>query len=321
MSAKGVFCISLDFEKFWGLHDVISIEQADHLRQVDFVVDRLLKLFLRYDTHVTWAFVGMLAFKDFDHLKNSNSEFEIPYQNPNYSPFPLRTEKYGDFDPNLLFALASLNAIQAVPHQELSSHTFSHFYTMENGIGTNEFRTDLALMQAVEESFNEPLKTIVFPRNQINNEILALLAKENYIAFRGNQINRYWSNSAFDKESGLKKMMRVLDAYLPVSRTKSFKRDELPRMNGLLNIPANRFLRPPTSYNQLEKRKVKRVKNEMLKAAKKGWVYHLWWHPHNFAKQPEIALKQLEEILAYYHVLKQKFNFENLNMKEIAAND
>jgi hypothetical protein len=90
-------------------------------------------------------------------------------------------------------------------------------------------------------------------------------------------------------------------------------------VEGLLNIPANRFFRPHSGKSWLEKRKVKRIKREMLRAAQNETVYHLWWHPHNCTDQLQENFAQIEELLAYQLVLKEKFAFESLNMSEIAA--
>lgn len=53
-------------------------------------------------------------------------------------------------------------------------------------------------------------------------------------------------------------------------------------------------------------------------AAKKGLIYHLWWHPHNFGiNQPE-NLSFLEKILMHYKKLNKEFDFENKNMQQLA---
>ena len=52
----GRFVVSLDFEKFWGMFDVVSVDEyKENLRNVDDVVDRLLELFVKYRVHATWA--------------------------------------------------------------------------------------------------------------------------------------------------------------------------------------------------------------------------------------------------------------------------
>jgi len=53
MVIKGIFCISLDFEKFWGVHDVLTLDDVQHFGEISEVIDGILKLFKRYDIHAT----------------------------------------------------------------------------------------------------------------------------------------------------------------------------------------------------------------------------------------------------------------------------
>lgn len=314
----GVFCISLDFEKYWGIHDVSPIAECQHLEKVEGVIDGILNLFKRYDTHATWAFIGLLGYDSIAELRSDENLKHIPYTTSNYSPFPLSIEKYGGFNDKILLGKSEIEAIKAVAFQELASHTFSHFYFLEEGIDSDDIQLDIDRMKVISQRYDLDLKSIIFPRNQVQNEALETLRIAGFRAYRGNQENPYWSNSQFEKESLIKKMLRVLDAYFPISKTKSYSVSQLKAFNGLVNIPANRFLRPASNKKWIERQKIKRIKREMHQAAKRGTIYHLWWHPHNFTHQPEIALNQLEEILAYYHVLRKRYKFVNLNMNEIS---
>nr|WP_262485620.1 hypothetical protein [Crocinitomix algicola] len=275
-------------------------------------------MFERYEMHVTWATVGLLGHNSIDELINYEDRKKIPYKNSAYSPFPLSYEKYSVFNPDKLLAPTLVQRILNSPLQELGSHTYSHFYTLEEGVTLDDFKIDLKRMTDLGLRFNTRFETIVFPRNQVNTATLEVLGKEGYLAYRGNQENRFWKNSQYAQESIFKKTLRVVDAFFPISRTKSYQLSELKTHHGMVNIPANRFLRPPTSLKWLERRKIRRIKREMHQAAKKGTVYHLWWHPHNFCEHPKLAQQQLEEILAYYHVLAKRYTFLSLTMKEIA---
>ena len=86
----------------------------------------------------------------------------------------------------------------------------------------------------------------------------------------------------------------------------------------MLLQPASRFLRPIskrlTFFNKL---RINRVKKEMTFAAKNNEIYHLWWHPHNFAVEPKLALEELEEILKHYHILNNKFKFKSMSMRDV----
>ena len=56
----------------------------------------------------------------------------------------------------------------------------------------------------------------------------------------------------------------------------------------------------------------------MKKAAKKGRIFHLWWHPHNIGINTEKNLKNIKEIFDYYDELKNKYGMESKNMLELA---
>ncbi len=296
----------------------MPIEKCDRFKSVGTVVRQLLQLFTRYDIHATWATVGLLQYTNIAELKNDNRLKKINYSHPAYSPFPLTPKQYGNFDEDLLLGRNEIKHILATPFQELGSHTFSHFYSCEAGILMDDFDADCQQMAELADELQIEFQSIVFPRNQINTAALALLYKRGYTAYRGNQENRFWKNSNFASESVFKKAGRVIDAYLKNSTTKAYGASELPKSHGLLNVPANRFFRPVSTKNWLEKRKIKRIKQEMHAAAKNGTVYHLWWHPHNLTVHTEKAFGQLEELFAYYQVLRQEFDFESLNMAEIA---
>ena len=314
----GVFTISLDFEKYWGVHDVLTISEVEHFKDITSIVSKTLELFRQYDIHATWATVGLLGLENTSLLAEMHDQDTIPYSNKNYSPFPIKSDKYGTFDGALLNGKQEMETILATPNQELSSHTYSHFYCCEKGITADDFEKDSAQMAAIGQGLKHQFTSIVFPRNQINPVFLRICKKYGITAYRGNQENRFWKNDRYENESIVKKAGRVIDAYFNISKTKAYTIETLPKHAiGILNIPANRFLRPNSGKSFLEKRKIKRIKKEMYKAAKTGTVYHLWWHPHNFAGDKAIAFDQLEELLAYFQVLNAKFGFESLTLSEI----
>lgn len=53
-------------------------------------------------------------------------------------------------------------------------------------------------------------------------------------------------------------------------------------------------------------------------AAKKGLVYHLWWHPHNFGINQSENFSFLENILKHYKKLNTEFDFESVSMQQLA---
>jgi hypothetical protein len=297
---------------------IAHTEIQERFRRIESIVLEKLKLFETFDIHATWATVGLLAFPDRESLYGSQGKMTLSYTNRNYIPYPLNDEKYGKVPFEILTGLKEIEAIKTTKHQELASHTFAHYYTKEDGQLLDEFRCDIQAMTEIGKRLHHQFRSIVFPRNQVVLPYLNALATEGYLAFRGNQQNRYWKNATFGEESRFKRGMRYLDAYFNISATENVQIGELETIEGLVNIPASRFLRAYSGKRLLERRKLNRIKNEMTAAAKAGTVYHLWWHPHNFSEFPKESFEQLEEVLLHFKKLEKEFDFSSLNMSEIA---
>ena len=62
---NGKLVISLDFEIYWGIRDVVKLEDYhEHLMGVHNVIPRLLSVFNRYQINATFASVGFLFFNN-----------------------------------------------------------------------------------------------------------------------------------------------------------------------------------------------------------------------------------------------------------------
>lgn len=315
---KGTLCISLDFEKFWGIHDVSNIKSVlSKLEKVPSIVDRLLKLFEKHEVHVTWAVVGMLNFETQKEFINYlNKQDVIPYHNLKFSPIPVNKFNLKASQQNSFLAKQEIDKIKLSKNQELASHTFSHYYCLEDGVSRIDFEKD---MQQFKNNVYSDVKSIVFPRNQIDNECLTICCNHKLMAYRGNQNNKFWKNTSFTNESLIQKVGRTLDAYIKISKDCLIDWSSLNnKQNGLVNIPASRFFKPYKFPKFIEGFKIKRIKGQMLNSAKQNKIYHLWWHPHNFSIKTDQNFHQLEELLVYFNELKKEYNYQSLNMNEIA---
>ena len=81
--------------------------------------------------------------------------------------------------------------------------------------------------------------------------------------------------------------------------------------------PASRFLRPHHTVSILNQLRLSRIKNEMLLAAKKGEIYHLWWHPHNFGTHPQESMAALQSIVVAYKSLAATYGFQSQSMNQV----
>jgi peptidoglycan/xylan/chitin deacetylase (PgdA/CDA1 family) len=209
------------------------------------------------------------------------------------------------------FGYSLIDKIVKTPHQELATHTFSHYYCNELGQTKEQFAADLNAAQKIaKENFNMELKSLVLPRNQFNKEYLKIAKNNGVKVVRSNPNLWFWHNS-----SKLTPLLRAFDTLMPISSTVSFQLNESSKIEDILLLPASRFLRPFTAKEKtIQKLKFNRIKNEMTYAAKNNRFYHLWWHPHNFGYFLEENMIFLEDILMHYSSLKNKYNFESKSM-------
>lgn len=318
---KGIFVISLDFELAWGFHygDKAKGIYRENILGARTVIPRLLELFNRYQIHVTWATVGALACKSKSHLVEL-IDGDIVYLDRNYSMIQYIRENVGNSekDDPLHYAGSLIELIRECPNQFIGSHTFSHFFLFERTPDRKDFERDI---KAVKTVFPEA-STKVFARNQITDEAIALLGHYGFTAFRGVQQNS--SLLQIYKETGRKpfyiRVLRLLDTYFPITGHYDYSSEEI-KSGELLNIRASSTLRPYNpSLKFLEKFKLKRIKKGLKRAAERGNIYHLYWHPHNFGINQKENLEFLEKILQYYVDLKEKYAMRSMSMEEICIN-
>ncbi|MCF4102665.1 polysaccharide deacetylase family protein [Gillisia sp. M10.2A] len=316
MNKGGNFIISLDFELLWGVFDKVSIdEKIIYFRNTRKLIPEILAIFKQYEIHATWAIVGMLFNTDWKEW-----QINTPNVLPNYSNDSLSAYKFGNkisikgFE-ELCFAKELILKIKDQPNQEIATHTYSHYYCLEEGQTINSFKADLEQCIKLAKSLNIELKSLVFPRNQFNKEYLKICSEMGIQNVRANPSNWYWKE--VDKSSFRNKLYRTGDAYFGLN-DKSYNIEKKDREEDTpLSQKASRLLRPYSKYKILNSLKLSRIKREMKKAAINGEIYHLWWHPHNFGNNPEKNLMELIEILEYYKYCQMKYDFKSSTMTEI----
>lgn len=319
---KGQLVISLDFEKFWGVFDSLNGSgYQENLLNVDTVVDRLLDLSSRYDIKLTFATVGFLFNKNKQELQN-NTPSKLPtYEKTLHNPYPLIDSLNDDNTAqNLHFANTTLQKIKAQPQHEIGTHTYCHYYCLEKGQTPDQFDADLKMAKQVAKNNGITIKSIVFPRNQVDIEYVNVCDQNGIIAYRGHENHGiYEPKPKKDTQKPMDRLRRILDAYWNFTGHHIYDLDQLKTKNYIVNIPSSYFLRP---FNQtlsvLEPFKLNRIKNGMTKAAKNNYLYHFWFHPHNFGKNMDANFKTLEAIFKTYQKLNADYGFESTTMSELA---
>ncbi|WZL88735.1 polysaccharide deacetylase family protein [Salinimicrobium sp. 3283s] len=316
MNNNGTLVISLDFELLWGVFDKVDHkEKTTYFKNTRQVIPGILNLFSEYEIHCTWATVGMLFNENWEDWKENIPEILPQYKNRNLSAYD-----YGNSIPSfetefLCFSKELIRKIQNTPNQEIGTHTYSHYYCLEEGQALASFRADLEKAIELAEKMGIELKTLVFPRNQFNESYLKVCYDLGIENVRSNPTNWYWKDTQNDSLKN--KIFRTADAYLG-PKNKSYRLNELKVEEGKpFSQKASRLLRPYSSNKFLNDLKLKRIKSEMTTAAKRKEIYHLWWHPHNFGENPERNLKDLRIILEEFKKLKLTYGFRSENMNSI----
>lgn len=319
-TTAGAFVVSLDFELVWGVRDLEITGERRNLLPTRVVVPRLLELFKKYEIHATWATVGFLFFESREDLLRSLPEQQPKYANAHLSPYTAIAEEVGLNEENdpLHYAPSLIRMIFATPYQELGTHTFSHYYCLEDGQTVRDFQADLQAAIQAGRQYGCKIESIVFPRNQYSQEILGICASNGIKTYRGNEDLWFRAPSKRSEHRRLsRRLMRIMDAYFNVSGSNAYK---IPGAGEPVNVPASRYLRPISkSLKILELLRLQRILSSMRKAAQAGEVFHLWWHPEDFANDVEGNLKFLEKILAEFANLRNRYGMQSLNMGEVGA--
>jgi peptidoglycan/xylan/chitin deacetylase (PgdA/CDA1 family) len=282
-------------------------------------IPQILQRFDAAGIHASWATVGLL-------LCEGREDAQAQYPNhPPYDELGVRIPdvigRSGDSetDDPYHYALSLVQRIAAVPGQEIATHTFSHYYCLEEGPSPQDFEKDLEAAKRVASRYSIDLTAIVFPRNQYNPAHLAACRHQGIKAFRGNpKADPYLPRNAADT-SPTTRLTRLLDAYVEVVSS-----DELlshpSQEEGLINVPASRFLRPVSRLDRrLSRLRLRRIRDEMTRAAQQGADYHLWWHPHNFGTYTEDNLAVLDAIVAHYQELRRHYGMASMTITEAAT--
>ena len=312
---KGKFVISLDFELHWGNPEKWDLnERKDCLNETRKSIPIVLDIFKKYEIHATWATVGILFAKNKSQLLKYLPSKKPTYINKQLNYYKL-IEGAGvgeneEKDP-YHFGYSLISKIIETPNQELATHTFTHYYCNEKGQNELQFDADLKAAQKIaNDNFKIKLESLVLPRNQFNAKYITIAKQNGIKVVRSNPDVWFWK-----KLNKLTPFIRAIDSVFPVSNrlTYSFNNDK-----EILLLPASRFLRAFSMHEKyIHKLKLRRIKKEMLYAAKNSNVYHLWWHPHNFGYSLKENIIFLENILKEYQILNKKYDFQSSTMIEM----
>lgn len=319
----GALVISLDFELHWGIRDHVSIDAyRDNLQGTRTAIDEMLRLFTYYEVHATWATVGFLMCDDAKDARRMMPTHLPGYCDPRLDPYPeLDRLMDGAGEDSFYFAPREVQRIASTPNMEIATHTFSHFYTCAPGANIDSFRADLEAALRVAERYGRELRSIVFPRNQYTETVLAACREMGIRAYRANEPYEIYDFTSPKSQSLPYRLGRLVDSYAPLRPTSLSAASHDPAE--LVPVPASRFLRPSNEGARGRLRgaahllKVRRILAGLREAARTGTVFHLWWHPHNFGADIETNVQVLDQILMHYRSMKALYGMRSCAMGEL----
>jgi len=319
MSNNSFFTISLDFELFWGVHDSHTKDTyGENILGARLAIPKILELFKKYEIHATWATVGFLAFSNKRDLLSYIPDILPKYKNPKLDSYRhLSTIGANEKSDPYHYAYSLICQIQNTENMEIASHTFSHYYCLEDQYNSNAFLSDLQASNAAFSRLDIETTSLVFPRNQYNSSAIADASKAGFTIFRGNEDNYIYQPRTDNFNNKIVRGCRLIDSYLNLTGSNSSNKKVYD--NNIISIPSSRFLRPARS-DGFESLRLQRILKAMNHAAANNKGFHLWFHPHNFGKNIELNIAFLEKILINFEKLKGEFGMQSLTMKEAEVN-
>jgi hypothetical protein len=320
---SGKFVISLDFELMWGLYDSAGPQRARaSVLGAREAIPRILERLLAADLGCTWATVGLLLCRDREQMLALLQELA---QGEDASEHYGRVLRYVDGqvgrdeseDP-CHFADSLIRTIVATPRQELGTHSFSHYCCLQPGASAKQFMRELNAAADVSAALEARPCSLVFPRNQVLDSVVAELPAAGISAWRGHPPGMLYDERGRGAVRAFKRGARLLDAFLPLCR--NLDHEPVLDADRPLNVPASRFLRPwSPALAAVHPLHTRRIRAEMTQAAQRGNDYHLWWHPHNFGEFQQQNLAALDGLLEHYQRLRVRHHWGNGGLADVAG--
>ena len=317
---SGALVISLDFELHWGQPTLPLSDRGIRARflRTRAVVRRLLGLFEECEIAATWATVGFLFAQSAEEIEEVRPRRLPAYRQAGLSSFDVRVGTGEDDDP-FHFAPSLVESIRCTPRQEIATHTFSHYYCLEEGQTKDDFAADLTAARAIAGRRGVQFRSIAFPRNQVNPAYRPVLIEHGITTYRGNPPGAWRAADSEESRAPARRVIRFIDSFAQWSSREGGGWDEIPGKDGLANVRATSFLRPfDRRLAPAEEIRFRRIRTTLERAARDGRIIHLWWHPHNFAAQPEYNLTFLRRILDVFATCREQLGMRSVSMSDAA---
>jgi len=302
---RGALVVSIDVEMAWGqIHRPTEVyEFADERAQMR----RLLDLFDEHAVPATWAFVGHLLLEEC-HRTDGLAHPDLV--RPNYEWFegdwlaadPCRTWEDSPtwYAPDLVAEVIG----RETPH-EIGSHAFSHLIAGDPGCSEAAFRSDLRHCREAAQRAGVSPTAFVYPRNQYGFE--DVLGDEGFTSYRGPR-----SDPLAGLDGVERRVRRLADLAVPTSASAV----RPVASAGVWNLPAT-YLHDVGSVRRYPLRLLQ-ARRRLRQAARHRSLFHVWFHPHNVAHEPDRWFDGLDDLLRRAARLRDQGRLDTLTMSAVA---
>jgi len=211
-----------------------------------------------------------------------------------------------------------VRTLATTPGQEVASHTFSHYYCLEAGQDEDAWRADLTAARAIAHAGGIDVTSLVLPRNQWNPRYAAATLDAGFTCYRGPQPSLGHRPGGARSTLAFRRSARLADTYVGTRPPPTTAWADVVGADGLCNVPASAFLRPYSPTRRaLEPLRLARLTAGLRDAARRGRIFHLWWHPHNFARHRRANMDLLCRLLDEFDRLSASEGLRSLSMRDV----
>jgi peptidoglycan/xylan/chitin deacetylase (PgdA/CDA1 family) len=314
---RSAFVVSLDFELYWGVRDHRKLDGPERKRLLAAraVVPRILAAFRDHGIRATWATVGFLFARSREEALACRPEYLPGYQQTELDPYVEQMGRDESEDP-FRFAPSLIREIQQVTGQEIGSHSYSHYYSLEAGQSEKEFKADIASAIRIAENSGYQLRSYVFPRNQVRRHYLPILQQAGFHVYRGTEPSGSKAPVTYrEQRNPWLRALRLADAYWDLNGPQTVA---FPKGTPLARLGASRYLRPfSPALSSLESVRLRRIATAMKSAATERRIFHLWWHPEDFAGHPDRNIEFLHKVLNVFDKCRRNDGMSSLSMGDV----
>jgi hypothetical protein len=279
----GICILSIDTELAWGTNAEDLPGLSEVFDEEPQIIRRLIDLLDEYQVPATWAVVGELL------LPPDRNDRE-------------RTPERWYRAPYLMEWLSNARV-----RHEIGTHTFSHVYAHDATTTREVWTRELEAVSQLSEQLGIAMCSIVYPRNQV--AYIDTLPDFGIIAYRGVERNWYGNRPG---------VFHFLDRALGTPAP-TYDVSTLREGDRMVNLPASQFLVGSNGMRKLipVASRIRQARLGLSRAARRGEVYHLWFHPFNLGGDDRV-FNALERILREVSLRRDRGELTVMTMAQAA---